>query len=306
MTNPPSTTSPKSEKENQHFVPRNWLSRFAGRDGRVLALCLENGNINQVSVADIMSGSWIYTVFDEWWRPSDVLEDRLAKIEGDAHKLFEMLHTSKASPTNAQWIELITFLALTACRHPDIMRRGHERSKEMAWAIANIESYANYEEFRNDMKKRFATDFPRLLYDLLLAKGLEVLLAEGQQVEDLSPQDHRLPEQLSLSAVCLVANVIATMNLRLLDAPPGSSFVLGDRPLPLRDLALGFDVPLSKSLAFQAWPPRAKDAPVIAERRDASINEIDEINRRQVRRAKRVVIGPDHETLKSLKPREDA
>lgn len=125
-----SVIPPKSEKENQHFVPRNWLSRFAGAHGRVL--CLSKGKIHQVSVADIMSGNWIYTVFDEWWRPSDKLEDALANIEAKADKLFTMLHASRAVPTDGQWVELIQFLALTACRHPEIMKRGHERAKELA------------------------------------------------------------------------------------------------------------------------------------------------------------------------------
>jgi hypothetical protein len=95
----------------------------------------------QVSVNDIMSGDWIYTVFDEWWRPSDRTEDALSKVESNAGLLFEALHTSAKPPTDQQWVDLCIFLALIAYRHPEVMRRGHLRSKEMAWAIADVASH---------------------------------------------------------------------------------------------------------------------------------------------------------------------
>jgi len=293
----PSTTPPKSEKRNQHFVPRNWLSRFAGVNGRVL--CKRGREISQISVDDIMSGDWIYTVFDEWWRPSDRLEDALANVEGDAGKLFTDLHSSSGIPTDGQWTELTLFLALTACRHPEIMARGHDRSKEMAWAIADVASYENEQAFCEDMMKRFKAEFQPGFYQVLLAKGAEALLVEAQEVENLSPQDPNLPEQLSIEAVFPVSDSITRMSMHLLDAPPNSAFVLGDHPLPTRSTILGFDVPLSKSLAFQCWPSGTGKKPV-RERRQATLQEVQDINRRQATRAKAVVIGPDKKTLEAL------
>lgn len=141
---------------------------------------------------------------------------------------------------------------------------------------------------------------PSVIYQALLAKGPEALLEEWVEVEELQPHDPRLPEQLSIQAITPVANVMALMDMRLLDAPPGASFVLGDRPLPLRSMALGFDVPLSSSLAYQAWPAPLH-SPRVLERRIASMQEMNEINRRQAKRAKEVLIGPDKQGLEALK-----
>jgi hypothetical protein len=138
------------------------------------------------------------------------------------------------------------------------------------------------------------------VYDRLIAKGPEALLEEGQEVDDLLPHDRRLPEQLSLEALIPVANALALMNMRLLDTPAGSAFVLGDHPLPLREIALGFDVPLSNSLGFQAWPC-PQDLPRILERRQGILQEVEDINRRQAARAKAVVIGPEKNVLEALK-----
>jgi len=44
--------------------------------------------------------------------------------------------------------DLIRFPALTAYRHPEVMRRGDNRSKEVAWVIAEVASYPDEQSFR--------------------------------------------------------------------------------------------------------------------------------------------------------------
>ena len=290
---------PRSVKQNQHYVPRSWLSRFAGQNGRLLAI--KNGVVmSQVSVDDIMSGDWIYTVFDEWRRPSDRIEDALSKVEGDAGLLFEALHASAKPPTDDQWVNLCTFLALTACRHPEVMRRGHLRSKEMAWAVANVDSHPDRESFLANIRSRFGVELPPNLYDGLINKGFSALLQEADEIEELSPQDPKLHEQLSLEAVELVANAIVVQNLFLLDAPPGTSFVLSDRPLPLHDLSRGFSVALSKTLAFLALP--ADGEKIVLGRRTATPEMVNRANREQAQRARSIIIGSDRHVLEALQP----
>lgn len=293
----PDPKPPRSVKENQHYVPRMWLSRFAGQDGRVSAI--ENGILkHQVSVADIMSGDWIYTVFDEWWRPSDSLEDALANVEAEANTLFDMLQTSPDLPTDEQWVALCKFLALTACRHPETMRRGHLRSKTMAWALADVRAYPDKESFLQDFKKRFGSDLPPAIYDAYMKESPEALLEQAEIVEHLSPQDPQLPEQLSVEAVTLVANTIVLQDLYLVDAPPGSDFVFSDHPLPLSELRRGFSVPLSRTLAFEAVP-RA-NGPFVLRRITASPEMINRVNREQAIRARTTLIGPDKTLLETV------
>jgi Protein of unknown function (DUF4238) len=292
----PDPVPPRSTKEAQHYVPRFWLRRFAGDDGRLRAL--ENGAFRpQVSLEEIMVGDWTYTVFDEWWRHSDRLEDALAKIETDAANLFDSLHASRELPTDDKWIALCAFLALTACRHPETMRRGYERGKEMAWAFAEAGMPTDRTSLLANIKARFGFALPPDIIDGFMKKGLAPLLSEAEEVEGLSPQGHRLPEQLSLSAFDLVTKAIVVQNLFLLDAPEGTNFILSDRPLPLRELARGFSVPLSRKLAFVAVP--ADGSGVILSRRPTSTKHAQLVNHAQAQRTRSIVIGPDRAVLEA-------
>jgi hypothetical protein len=88
------------------------------------------------------------------------------------------------------------------------------------------------------------------------------------------------------------------MNLTLLDAPVGKSFVLGDTPMPQSKLERGFRVTLSQSLAVEVLPgPAPKTA---LARRTAKNSEVDDINREQWENASEIVIGPDPAALKKL------
>jgi len=286
-------TPPVSEKQNQHYVPRFWLKGFAGPGGRLLAL--EEGTIGQVGPGNIMTEDWTYTIFDGWWRPSDALENALGQLEGAADQLFKDLRDNAAPPSAQGWDFLILFLALTACRHPDVMDRGHERSKELGWLFADVHAYPDLASFNAVFKARYGGELSQELFDILRSKSPEELVAEGDEVESLSPQDPRLPEQFSVLAYDRVAAKISEMRLSLLDAPPGSHFVLGDRAVPLHSVSAGFDVPLSKTLAFQATPhggglPRT--------RRSATVVEVEEISQRQFARSTGIIIGPDYATIK--------
>jgi Protein of unknown function (DUF4238) len=289
---------PRFVKKHQHYVPRFWLARFAGPTGRLVGL--KDGVLqHQVGVGNIMSDDWIYTVFDSWWRPSDEIEDDLGVIDGDADLLFTSLHAGRGNPSNEQWKHLCTFLALAACRHVDTMMHGHERAKEMGLAIADASSYESEAAFLAEVKLRFGCDFPLGLWAALRTKGIAALLEEAEKLLDLLPYDPRLPAQLSLAAVELVANCIAVQDLLLLDAPSDSAYVLGDHPVPIRLVSRGFDVPLSSSLAFQATPAAPGSIGGVG-RRCANLAEVDEINRHQVARAKSVVIGPSRALLERL------
>jgi hypothetical protein len=71
-----------AKKRNQHYVPKSWIKRFAGANGRIYAS--DGQKVRPVSAGKIMSQDWLYTVFDNTWQPSDALEDELSKDEGRA------------------------------------------------------------------------------------------------------------------------------------------------------------------------------------------------------------------------------
>ena len=115
----------------------------------------------------------------------------------------------------------------------------------------------------------------------------------------MTPWDQRLPEQISLGAVDLVAKRILTCHLILLDAPLGSNYVLSDRPMPAKDALVGFTVPLARSLAFLALPTH-KHEDMMLLRRDATPEQVHWVNQEQKHRAKSIIVGPDQATLSAL------
>jgi hypothetical protein len=292
MSKPPSNlAAPKSEKGNQHYIPRWWLKGFADDKGSVWAL--RDGRVAVVGVGNIMNAAWIYTVFDGWWRPSDAVEDSLAVVENFGSKVFAQLHTSP--PNDEMWQDLFWFLALTVCRHPDVMRRGHELSKEFGMALRDAPSFDEKATFNAALEGTFGPIPTDDAYEVLAAAPQEALDSAVETLIDLQPYDPSLPEVEAILAADQVAAVIGTMNCRLLVAPAGSMFVLSDRPLPAKDLAQGFEVPLSKRMALEARPAYGAGAARSCEA--ASAQEVEAINLAQARRRKDILIGPDPTTL---------
>lgn len=103
--------------------------------------------MRKVSASKIMSGDWLYTVFDNSWNPSDALEDALSQIEGRAARLFTRLHNPAHAVTPADRRTLNEFLALQACRHPDVMGRGYRRARELGEFIAATHSFPAVADF---------------------------------------------------------------------------------------------------------------------------------------------------------------
>lgn len=296
MSKYPNTSPPKSDKQNQHFVPRWWLKAFAGANGNIWAL---RGDVIQIAAAgDIMSGDWIYTLFNAWWHPSDALEDGLSKIEGVASRLFRKIETNV--PSEEDWTDLLFFIALTACRHPTTMKRGNELSKEMGVFLREVQDYKDAESFGSAFVDKFGSTPPDDLYPYLSQISEETLEGTILHLLELQPYDPSLPSTDALLATDQVASAIAKMDCRLLSAPAGAHFALGDHPLPLRNMHNGFTVPLSRSLALEAKP--CTGTTVLRTSETATVQEVEASNEQQALMARELVIGPDRTTLEHLSP----
>jgi hypothetical protein len=293
----PSPSPPRFEKTNHHYIPQFWLRGFAAANGQLWLR--KDGKVTPTAASNVMSEDWLYTDFDELWRPGDGVEDALSRIESNFAPLYTSLRTRSYIPTDEEWGQLCCWLAITACRHPIVMRRGHARAKEIAYEIADASSSPTEATFLSKIRELFGVQLPGNLHAPLVAKGDESLLAEAMEIEGLSPQDPKLPMQLALAAVDDVAFAIAAMDLLLLDAPPGQTFVLGDAPVPLSRLSAGFATPLSADVALGAWPS-TQGGQVIRDRVQADATLVEQINRYQADRANAAVVGPDPGVLKAL------
>lgn len=288
---------PKFAKRRHHFVPQFWLRGFRGQNE--ILWKRREGAVSQAALANTMAEDWLYTIFDDWWRPSDALEDAFSEFERAASLAVEAFHKHRGLPDEEHWIVLLMFLALTATRHPDTMLRGNAQAKSLTWMIADVHSFADREAFNAAIKDTFGPGFPAEAYEMLRSISAEELFKQAEQIDGLSPHDPRLPQQDAVRATMIIARAIGAMDLDILDAPSGSSFVLGDRPLPLKNLGHGFSVPLSQRLAICARPPAALGA-ATQHRKVATPLEVAQINSEQAKRSKSVVIGPDAALLASL------
>ncbi|MBJ7484188.1 DUF4238 domain-containing protein [Brevundimonas sp.] len=297
MTQTSAPTPPKSEKQNQHFIPRWWLKAFADRGGNIWAL--QGDQVQVVGAGSVMSADWIYTLFDSWWRPSDAVEDGLSKIEGTASRLFRNIEASGAAG-DEDWSALLWFIALTACRHPTTMDRSVELSKELGVFLSEVKTYPDGAAFETAFESRFGSKPPVDMHPILSSLPQRTIDGSILKLLELQPYDPSMPQTDALLATDDVAAVMRSMDCRLLTAPAGAYYVLGDRPLPAKDVAHGFTIPLSKTLALEASPGSSSTG--ARSSAEATADEIEASNLAQVQRAERTVIGPDREALRSLAP----
>ena len=287
----------KFEKKHHHYVPQFWQRGFRNEKGRLYGKC-QDGNIRVVSPKTIMQQDYLYTIFDDQWRPSDSQEDTLSAMEAEASELFQRLRQPDYTGTSDDRTCLCKVLALQATRHPDILRRGVKLSLELGKALATAHDHSP-EEFEALMSDFSVSEAEaHNCYAVLCARSKEQLAEEWIELTGLSPQSSQLPEQNALRAMPLVAQQLQQMELWLLDVPANEAFALGDTPIPQSDLHQGFTVPLSKSLAVSASPALVPQT--LLHRRDATATEVHNINRTQSDNALSVVVGPSMALLAAL------
>lgn len=284
-------------KKRHHYVPQFWIRAF--RDSKEQLHSWDGKTAKVVSAREIMQENWLYTLFNERWQPSDVLENALGEIEGIASKVFDAVDDPSYVPTRDDCEVLSMFMGLQACRHPDVLQRGQRRAHELAKVLAQAHSFVGVQQFLQEVSGYgIGPADGRVIYRLLMSKTPNELHRELEEVESLSPQDSRLPMQDALRADELIAREIQALSLTLLDAPAGSSFVLGDTPMPQSDLAAGFRVPLSKTVCFEAKPGASS---LTLPRRAIASTEVDAINQVQWSNAREIIVGPDPAVLRKLK-----
>lgn len=297
MTRPPQFPSmqpPKSEKANQHFIPRWWLKGFAGPAGDLQAL--KQGKVRVVGVAKVMSGDWIYTVFDTWWRPSDALEDALSKIEGDASQIFASFTSVGAT---REWDAVIWFIALSVARHPSAMGRLHELSKDFAvFLMSEIENFSDFHSFSAASHARFGAAIEEAEFVLLKGTPSDQREASALHIIELQPYDKNLPQTDALLATPLIYEALRRMECHLLHAPASATYVLSDRPTPTAALTAGFSIPISARAALKFIPGTS----AIRSERTATAAEVTAINEAQASRTSSVLVGPDPAQLSALAP----
>ncbi|PWK64286.1 DUF4238 domain-containing protein [Aminobacter sp. AP02] len=290
-------TVPKFEKQNHHYVPQHWQRGFRSSGGHLFCRCGDDVSI--VSTRTTMQEDYLYTVFDQQWRPSDALEDTFSVVEGKDALLFKRLMTPGYTLTSDDHEHLCTVLAMQASRHPDILKRGNTLSREFGTVLASVHKYSEAEFVQTLVDYGFPEEESGNFYIALSRVPAEQLANELAELRSLSPQSPDLPMQEAVKAWVEIRKVILTMEMSLIDAISPLAFVLGDTPIPQDNLGQGFTVPLSQTLAVRVTPSQTGCHPSIT-RRLATQNDVDEINRWQWENSAQIIVGSSVKLLKSF------
>lgn len=284
-------------KRNHHYVPRFWQRFFASPSGNLYAR--EGATAKLASPKRLMSADWIYTAFDQNWLASDAIEDSLSQAEAAASTACRSLIATTAVPSAPVQQALRHFIALQACRHPDVLGRGHRLAKDLGAILVRAHSLAE-SEFANALRP-FGVDSndAQAMFTELKMRAPEALTLEFQELEQLTPHDPQLPHTEALKALSKIEGQLATMDLFVLDAASPLEFVLGDTPVPQNDLCKGFVVPIARTVALSFQPTQSTIAPTCM-RRAATQADVAASNQWQFQNAAKVTIGSDAPLLNAL------
>jgi len=191
-------TASKFEKKNHHYVPQFWQRGF--RDSNDQLYARTGGDVSIVSPKTIMQVDWLYTVFDSQWRPSDALEDLLSAIEGHDAQLLQRLNASGYIPTAHDEAQLCALLGLQASRHPDVLKRGHNLSREFGELLASVHDHSLESFQRLTAPQGINPVDAKNYYFTLKARTKEQLAEELADLLQLSPQSPQLPVQNAIRA----------------------------------------------------------------------------------------------------------
>jgi hypothetical protein len=279
-----------------HFVPQFWMRRFADNANQIH--CREGAVVRIVSTKNVMQLDDLYALFNDHWQMSYALETALAGLERDASLLFDKLDNPAEFLSDDDADHLMHFMALQACRHPDVFGLAHRRARELAEFLSDAHSYLQAGFALAAARFGIDSADAREIHTQLVTRPPDVLLREFDEVLRTSPQDQKLPATDAIRALPVIQALISPLKLNIVHAPTGTDFVLGDTPLPQFELARGFSVPLSKSTAAIAANSHAPK-PRIA-RRSATVAEVNAINREQWNNALKIVIGSSVHTLNAM------
>lgn len=287
------------ETRNQHYVPQFWQRRFSAGDG--LVWTLRKNQTKKRSPKLLMSRDWLYTTFDAGGRPSNVLERWSSRMEGLAAAAMSSLDNPGALGSEEDQVFLRWFVAFSACRHPDTLQAAHARAKQLAIAIVDVFNKTLSDYQLTLSKYGIGLEDAEKIFAHIRSLDEESMLEEMDDIVTRPPNDAILPSQLAIDPETIerVFFSLAQHEVTILDAPMGTSFVLGDTPFP-PSLRLGFILPISSTIALK-WDPAQGEMFPPWTRRLASSTEVAESNQVQADNTLRDLIAQSEADLLPFK-----
>jgi len=231
-------------------------------------------------------------VFDQFFRPSDQLEDRLEKLETKAARGLEALNATGEIGGDAR-VDIAMLLAVQACRYPERFADRLDLGKYLAIAIGDVYAYQD----ANALNRALRTN--GMLPGASLTEEEFVLLRQSSQDNLVSQLDIILNSYgyenffnpgLIIDAAPQVCLHLLALEWNLLFSPT-PAFILSDRPVPT-SIYYGFSVGLTASygLVLSKATREVTDDVICA--RQAEEVKIQEINNEVKSRAHEWICGP--------------
>jgi hypothetical protein len=293
--------APKHEKIVHHVVPRGWQRRFfptlatgqrasAGHYKDILS-----GKIfGPVGPGEKMAEDFANIVFDEFFRPSDALEDRLSFIEARAiPALDRIVQNQRIEPGDR--VDIAMLLGLQAARYPQSYGPRLDLCRLFAVALGDAKSFSDAQTFNgyletNGLKGAPLTeeDFRQLLNseDDKRPSTIDALLkAHGYE--------HFFNPGLVIDSTEKIAGHILALEWHLIKAGT-PSFILSDTPMPNSNLGYSFRVSLTDCFAlWTAYPATPVGDDTVAIAQLGTPAEISAVNVDMRARALRYLCGPE-------------
>ena len=239
-----------------------------------------------------MSAEYANIVFDDYYRPSDALEDELAVNETKAIRALDrVIGSSEIGPD--EHVDLAYFLAIQACRYPEHYSRRLDLGRYLAVALRDWSIYPDAAALNGFLIQSGllpGASFSDVEFEQLRSTPDDRLDTQLEMILTAHGYEAYFNSSLVIAAAMPVAEHLLALRWELLKTPT-ANFILSDRPMPL-SIGCGFSLALSSELGLRVSrlaTPVTKIESIKAQA--APSGEVDRINGEVRGRARELICG---------------
>ena len=285
---------PKFQKRTHHVVPAFWQRHFSfpGEQGPYYKNIISGQTYDAQGPGEKMSEEYGYIVFDEYFRPSDALEDHLSNIEAKASQGISRAISDSIIDTNAR-CDIAYLFATQACRYPDLFERRLDHARYFAIALCSSSDHSDANALNLSLHASGILPGASISdsdFQNIRSTPKEALEIELDEILSTHGYEHFFNPALVFSGAMQIASQLLALQWEFV-CSNDPAFILGDRPVPIQ-IGHGFKIGLSACFALLLSKPIGSIDEQPLRARTATNTEIDQINADVRSRARKWICGP--------------
>lgn len=227
--------TPKFVKKHHHIVPVLWQKRFkAPGDPGPYYLNVKTGErLPPQGPGNKMSEEYANIEFDDFFRPSDALEDHLGTLETKMVAGLDRCIATGELDGDAR-VDVAMLMAVQACRYPENFQSRLDLGKYLAIGLTDYKSCPDAVALNRALQTNGILSGARITQEefVRLQTAQESQLStELESILTAHGYEAHFNPKLVIAAADRVANHLLGLEWTLLHSPtPG--FILSDRPVP--------------------------------------------------------------------------